>query len=541
MKKLVFAAACAGWWTTAALGAPTTQADAWRLLRQGSFGPKPAEVERVAARGAEAWIDEQMAMPATRYPEYPWVAANRPAACVDDRTAPLRADSFCARDNYTLFPLQVQFFRNALAAPDQLRQRVAFALSQVFVTSGVHNPRNYAMARYQQLLADHAFGNYLDLLRAVTLSPQMGDYLDMANNNKANPAAKTEPNENYAREVLQLFSIGTWRLERDGSLTRGLAGEPIPAYDQEAIEGFAHVFTGWTYAPVPGAASRNNNPRNFEGALQPVAANHDTAEKELLLGAVSAAGKAPAADLEFALRDIFMHPNVGPFLGKELIRKLVTSDPSPAYVERVAAAFADNGRGVRGDLGAVVRAILLDPEARAHASPDAMGKLLEPALFLAGMVRALDAPSDGVYLLAQSAALSQNVFYSPSVFNYYPADYRVPALGRPGPEFALLTSATALARANVVNTLVYGTIAPDASVYGATGTQVSLNAYAPLARDARALVDRLDADLLGGAMSPAMRDAILAAVSAIPASDTTGRTRAAVYLVFASPQFQVQR
>jgi uncharacterized protein (DUF1800 family) len=519
--------------------AATSPADAHRLLRQATFGPTPAEVQRVAAMGPEAWLDEQLSLPATRLPDYPWIPANRPTTCVDDRTPPLRADSYCARDNYTLFPLQVQFFRNAIAAPDQLRQRVAFALAQVFVTSGVHNARNYAMARYQQLLADHAFGTYRELLRAVTLSPEMGDYLDMANNNKANPATRTEPNENYAREVLQLFSIGTWLLEQDGSLRRGGAGQPIPAYDQEAVEGFAHVFTGWTYAPVPGAAARNNNPRNFEGTLQPVAANHDTASKELLNGTMTRANLAPAADLDFALANIAAHSNVGPFIGTQLIRKLVTSDPSPAYVARVSAVFADNGHGVRGDLKAVVRAILLDPEAR-EPLPDA-GKLAEPVLYLAGMARALGAATDGVYFRTQAATLSQNVFYAPSVFNHYPAAYEVPGLGRPGPEFALLTSATTIARANAANTLLYGTINPDASVFGATGTQVDLGRYTAVARDAGALLDRLDLDLLGGTMPTAMRAAILVAIQALPATDVAGRARAGLYLVFTSPQYQVQR
>lgn len=538
MKANVIALAVAIATVATGAQAATTPADAHRLLRQASFGPTPAEVSRVVAMGATAWLDEQLAMPASRYPEYPWVPTNRAATCVDDRTLPLRPDSYCARDNYTLYPLQLAFFRNAIDAPDQLRQRVAFAWSQVFVTSGVHNARNYAMQRYQQLLVDRALGNFLDLLRAVTLSPQMGDYLDMANNNKANPAARTEPNENYAREVMQLFTIGTWLLEQDGTLRRDAAGAPLPAYDQEVIEGFAHVFTGWTYEPAPGATPRNNNPRSFEGTLRPVAANHDFGEKELLGAVLAPPGRAPADDLEFALRNLFEHPNVGPFISRELIRKLVASDPSPAYVARVAAVFNRNAQGVRGDLASVVRAILLDPEARSGASS---GKLLEPVLYLTGMARALHAATDGAYFRSQAAALSQNVFYSPSVFNYYPADYVVPGLGRPGPEFALLTSATAIARANVANTLVYGTIAPDASLYGATGTQVSLAAYTPLAKDAPALVARLDADLLGGAMDTAMREQVIAAVNAVSATDAVGRVRAGLYLVFASPSFQVQR
>jgi len=527
----------------AALSSADAYADAVRLLRQASFGPTPAEAQRVAAMGAAAWVDEQLALPATQYPAYPWMPANRPDGCVDDRTQPVRPDSFCARDNYTLFQLQLQFFRNALAGNDQLRQRVAFALGQIMVTSGVENARNYAMRQYQQVFLDRAFGNYYDLLLAVTLSPEMGEYLNMVNNNKTNPATGAEPNENYGREILQLFSIGTYLLNADGTRQLDASGVPIPSYDLARVKGFARVFTGWTYPTVAGLQPRANNPRNYLGDMLAVDANHEFGTKVLLNDVVSPANLTMAQDLAFAHQNIFNHANVGPFIGKQLIQKLVTSDPSPGYVARITAVFNDNGAGQRGDLRAVVRAILLDPEARGARKIDpSYGKLAEPVLFMTGLARAVDARSDGVALRNSSNALGQFVFYAPSVFNFYPFDYVVPGTALLGPEFGVQTSTTAIARANFANGLIFSNaIAPDASVYGATGTAPNLSAYTAVAMDANALADKLDRELLAGRMSTAMRSAIVSAVSAASASDPLARARAALWLVAVSPQYQVQR
>jgi uncharacterized protein (DUF1800 family) len=527
----------------AALSSADIAADAVRLLRQASFGPTEAEVARVSAMGATAWIDEQLAAAPTPYPDYAWMPANRPDSCVDDRAPPVRPDSYCARDNYTLFPLQTQFYRNALTQPDQLRARVAFALSQIMVTSGVDNSRNYAMRHYQQILVDRAFGNFHDLLLAVTLSPVMGDYLDAVNNNKSSAAAGTNPNENYAREVLQLFSVGTYLLNADGSRQLDAAGKPRFTYDSAEIKGFARVFTGWTYPTVAGAAARNNNPRNYLGDMLAIDANHETGTKVLLNGVVAPAGLTMPQDLEFAHRNIVDHPNVGPFIGKQLIQKLVTANPSAAYVARVTAAWDNNGVGQRGDLRAVVRAILTDAEARGALKIDpAYGKLVEPVLYQASLVRAFNGASDGVYLRAQSAALGQFVFYAPSVFNYYPFDYVVPGTALLGPEYGIHTSTTAIARANFANGLIFSAqINPDASVYGASGTRIDLAPYQAVAGDAGALADRLDRYLLAGAMSAAMKAAIVSAVNAIPASDALNRARTAAWLVASSPQYQVQR
>ena len=523
----------------APLAAADYRADAVRLLRQATFGPTPAEIDRVVSMGAAAWVDQQLSLAPTQYPNYAWVTDGRPASCVDDRDT----NTFCNRDNYTLFPLQVQFFANAFANPDQLRARVAFALSQIMVTSGVDVSRNYAMRHYQQTLYDRALGNFYDLLLAVSLSPMMGDYLDMVNNNKSDPTRGTDPNENYAREILQLFSVGTYLLNADGTQQLDAAGKPRFTYEQAEVKGFSRVFTGWTFPTVAGAVARNNNPRNYLGDMRPVDANHEFGTKALLSGVVAPANMTMLQDLQFAHNNIFQHPNVGPFIGKQLIQKLVASEPSPAYVARVSAVFDNNGAGQRGDLRAVVRAILLDPEARGARKIDpAYGKLVEPVLYLTGVARALGARSDGVYFRQQSQNLSQFVFYPPSVFNYYPFDYVVPGTQLLGPEFGIQTSTTAINRANFANALVFSTgVAADATVAGATGTQLDISRYQALAADAGALADQLDRDLLAGSMSTAMRSAIMTAVNAVAATDTLNRARGALYLVLTSPQYQVQR
>jgi uncharacterized protein (DUF1800 family) len=527
----------------ASLSSDDVRADAMRLLRQASFGPSDGDVDRVVALGASAWIGSQLALPATPYPAYQWVPTTRLATCVDDSTKPVRPDSFCARDNYSLFPLQLQFFRNAIANPDQLRQRVAFALSQIMVTSGVANARNYAMRDYQQIFLDHAFGNYYDLMLAVTLSPEMGDYLDMVNNNKTDAAAGTDPNENYAREIMQLFSVGTDLLNPDGTLQLDASGKSIPTYQLAEIKGFSRVFTGWTYPTVAGAAPRNNNPRNYLGNMLAVDANHEFGTKVLLSGVVAPANMTMSQDLAFGLQNIFNHPNVAPFIGKQLIQKLVTSDPTPAYVARISAVFNNNGAGQRGDLAAVVRAILTDPEARGARKIDpGYGKLVEPVLYMTSVARALAGQTDGVFFRNSSNTLGQFLFYAPSVFNHYPFDYVVPGTQLVGPEFGIQTSTTAIGRANFANSLVFSSaIAPDATVFGSTGTQVNLATYQAVAIDSAALANLLDRNLLGGRMSDTVRSAVVSAVNAASPTDALARARAGVWLVMTSSQYQVQR
>jgi len=517
------------------LSSAQIQADAVRLLEQSTFGPNDALVAHVVTIGAPAFLDEQLAASGSRYSSAKYVPFGQAVTY-----CPTDPDPQCRRDYYTLFQLQNDFFRNAITGNDQLRQRVAFALSQIFVTSGLDINVAYGMATYQQIFLDRAFGNFEDLMTRVTLASVMGDYLNMVNNDK--PVLGVNPNENYARELLQLFSIGLWELNADGTPILDANGAPVPSYDQSTVEGFAHVFTGWTYPVLPGVPQRMHDPKNFLGDMVGVATNHDTGAKALLNGVIEPANLDMASDLASAIRNVFVHPNVGPFIGRQLIQKLVTGNPSPQYVARITSVFNDNGAGVRGDVKAVVRAILLDPEARGDVKLDpGYGKLREPVLFMAAAARAVDARTDGVYFGPAGATLGQNLFYSPSVFNYYPPDHVLPGSTTIAPEFAIQNSSTFINRDNVANTLAFGTIAPLATYPGATGTQPSWTSLQAVAADANALADKLDATMLHGTMSPAMRAGVVAAVNAVAATDTLTRAKTGYYLVVTSSEYQVER
>jgi uncharacterized protein (DUF1800 family) len=455
---------------------------------------------------------------------------------------PTGSASTCGRDNYSLFPVQAQFFRNALTGPDQLRQRVALALSQIFVTSGVKINQPYAMAAYQQLLLNDAFANYRTLLNDVTLSPAMGHYLDMVNNNKGNAIAGA--NENYGREVLQLFSIGVSLLNPDGTPQLDANKQPIPSYTQTTIENFSNVFTGWTYPPMPGATAQWTDPTYFLGQMAPIEAHHDMTAKVLFNGTPVPAGGTAEADLKIALDNIFNHPNVGPFIGAQLIQHLVTSNPSPAYVQRVAAVFANDGKGVRGDMQAVIQQILLDPEARGDIETGATyGRLREPALFIAGLLRSVGGSSDGVYLLQQSANLEQSIFDAASVFSFYPPDYPLTGTALVGPPFAIYDATSSLNRANFLNTLLSDTngIAADPTVTGATGTQLNLSAWQTDAADSATLINTINQLFFHGAMPADMQSVLTQTVNAIPSSNPLARAQAALYLALSSGQYQVEQ
>lgn len=523
------------------VAATTPEADVVRFLEQATFGPTDALIAQVQNIGIDAWLQEQFAAPVSGYPSLTPYPGNSAVGC------PTGSPTTCFRDNYTMYPLQVRFFQNALTGPDQLRQRVAFALSQIFVVSGVQIQQPSSMAPYQNILTNQAFGNYRQLLYDITLSPAMGDYLDMVNNDKPNPTTGVEPNENYGREVLQLFSIGTVLLNPDGTPQLDAFSRTIPSYDQETIEGFAHVFTGWTYAPLAGQTPRAHNPANYQ---QPMIlyrdnknndANHDKGAKTLLnypnaKWATLPANQTGEVDLNRALANIFYHPNVGPFISKQLIQHLVTSNPSEGYIGRVAAAFNNNGAGVRGDLKAVVKAILLDPEARGTAKGEGnYGHLREPVLFVANVLRAFNATSD--YVLAnQATAMGQNLFNAPSVFNYYPPDYVVPGTPILGPQFALQSSSAALSRANFINTIVFGRIGTAPA-----GTQIDLSGLQTLAANPTALVDKLNHLLMHGTMSAAMQTEIIKAVNSVNTNNPKLRAQTALYLVATSSQYQVER
>ena len=428
--------------------------------------------------------------------------------------------------------VQKRFFTNALTGQDQLRQRVAWGLSQIMVASAVKINNPSAFVLWQNMLQNDAFGNFSTLLTDVTLSPVMGNYLDMVNNDK--PGNGVDPNENFAREILQLFSIGLEQLNPDGTPQLDGSGNPIPTYGQDEIIGFAHVFTGWTYPTKPGATAKFRNPEFYGGPMIAFDTHHDTGSKLLLNGVTLPAGGTTQADLTAALQNIFNHPNVGPFICRQLIQRLVTSNPSPEYVGRVAAVFADNGSGVRGDLKAVVSAILMDPEARRGDDPAQVqpsdGKLKEPVLFITNLLRAMNGVSDGASLSDRADDMKQPPFFSPTVFNFYHPDHVIDGTTLVGPEFEIFDTSTDIARINFVNTLVYGSVSGT--------TTVDISGYVPLAANPDQLVTAVAAVMLHGQVSDNMRSTLVSTLSGIP--DNTRRTKAAFYLIGSSSQFQVE-
>jgi uncharacterized protein (DUF1800 family) len=523
---------------------PLASADAARLLEQATFGITASDLTHVQSVGIDAYINEQLAYAPTQYTGFAYTPHTAPAGCKSDGSNPPDASSLCARDQYTPFQVQRAFFTHALNNPDQLRQRVAFALSQIMAVSSVEIYEAYGLADFQNVLLRDALGNYRTLLEDVTLSPPMGHYLDMANSDETNPQTGTVPNQNYAREVLQLFSIGLVALNPDGTQQLDASGAPIPTFDGDTIDGFASVFTGWTYPPLSGASSQWTNPINLAGTMVAFPEHHQAGTKALLNGYTVPANQTPAQDLANALDNIFNHPNVGPFISQRLIQHLVTSNPTPAYVARVAAIFANNGQGVRGDLSAVVRAILTDTEARGVApATNVFGHLREPALFITSGLRSLGGQSDGVLLRSASSAMGQPIFSPNTVFSFYPPSYQIPGTQTLAPEFGIQNAATALARANFINTVIMqGGATPDPTVTGSTGTTINLAPLASAGGNA-ALIAQLNQTLMHGSLANDASNIILTAADSAAANSTDplAAARAASYLLLTSAQYQVER
>jgi len=520
---------------------PTTASDAVRLADQASFGPTEALVTTIKAQGAAAWVAAQMALPATsRYSSGQGDAIHTYTGTADFCTG--RGDD-CWRDWYSTSPLLWDFYRNAVGQPDQLRQRTAFALQQILVVSNLDVSGTYGFRNYHNNLLAYAFGNYRDVLRKVTLSPVMGDFLNNANNDK------DAPNENYARELLQLFSIGTCELESDGSLK---GGKCSPTYTNDTVRAYAYALTGWTY-PAGGASRYGCWPKGanctyYGGDMVKVDQYHDTKERQLLGGVKLASGHTADTALETVLDSVMNHPNTPPFIGKQLIQQLVSSNPSSAYVGRVSAAFAAGsykgfGTGKRGDLAATVAAVLLDDEARTETPGRSAGKLREPVMMFTGVLRALDGTTDGDALgWWWGETMQQHVFRPPSVFNFYPPDYPVPGTTLVGPTFGIHNANTAL---NRLNFLVYlldwgGSSATGSTVPGAVGTKVNLAAMSTDAANAGTLVDRLSMLALGRTLPATARTEVVKAVEA-SGSNAANRVKTAAYLVFGAPQYHVQR
>ncbi len=544
----------------------TSDPDIWRLLNQATFGASQEEAARVKQLGIAGWINDQINQPVSGYPDarYNRIQLGTTADCTTSMPGGGNypndsPEAMCVRDHLTLAMLQRDFFTNALSAPDQLRQRVAWALSQIVVTSGNENDLSYAhvMSRYQSIMFQEAFGNYETLLRKVTYNPAMGNYLDMVNNDRA-PAPPTTstrvPNENYAREIMQLFSINLVELNQDGSPLLDAQNKPIPTYGQTEIGEFAKVFTGYTYSSAanPGGPATGKQGRYYGAPMVPYpttnTAGHDPNEKTLLSGTVLPAGQTAQTDIDAAVRNVFMHPNTPVYVGRQLIQRLVTGNPSPGYVSRVAGVFINNGSGVRGDMAAVVKAILLDSEARGPAKGASdFGSLREPVLMVTGLLRALSGVTDGSRLEGQTSNLGQRPFYSPTVFNYFMPDSKVPGTAILGPEFGIHTTVTAVGRANLVYALVYGGYNADTTIPYSTGTRLFLAPFEAIADNPAAMVSLVNQTLAGGQFPASLEPTIATAVNAITLStpptpaQLTARARMAVYLMASSYDYQVQR
>lgn len=502
-----------------------------RLLDQTSFGPTLTDIQHVQTVGLSNYLNEQFtATPTT----LPLIASTPPTPCATN-----------------LVPcLQSEWWQATLTAPDQLRQRVAFALAEMFVISS-NSVNSRAVVAFQNMLVNDAFGNFYNIMNDVTLSPGMGAYLNLLNSNKPGVVNGVTQiaNENYARELMQLFTMGLFLLNQDGTFQLDGSGNPIPSYTQAQVQAFARAYTGWTYATSSGGSPSSfpNNSANYTMAMAAVESAHDVGSKSLLNNTVLPSGQTAEQDLTGALQNIFNHPNVGPFVCKQLIQHLVTSNPSPAYVSRVAQAFANNGSGVRGDMKAVVTAILLDQEARAgdtSASIDG-GHLREPILWLAATMRGLgftnndavagnDVVANASYSTVgnYTANLSEKPYASGSVFNFFPPEYVIPGTTINAPEFGIENTASAVLRLSLANTVVYN---------GISGFKVDLSATSSLgqlASNPSNLVDTLNTIFMHGQMSSQMRSTIVNHISTL--TDMGQRVRVATYLVLTSSQYKIE-
>jgi uncharacterized protein (DUF1800 family) len=500
----------------------TTAISAARFLDQTSFGPTSTSIAQVQQLGVQAYLNQQLNTSPTLLADIP---VPYPTQCSS-------ASYPCAES---------EWWNAVLNNNDQLRQRVAFALSELWVTSSA-SIVGEGMTPYMNTLAKDAFSNYRTIMQDVTLSPAMGLYLNMMNSNK--PAAGQIANENYPRELMQLFTIGLSKLNVDGTPQLDGSGNPISPYAETDVQGIARAFTGWTFSNIDGTAPTRfpNNSNAYDYPMQALAANHDTSAK-VFLGASLASGQTAQQDLNSALDTIFNHPNVGPFVCRQLIQHLVSSNPSPAYVARVATVFNNNGGGVRGDMKAVITAILMDSDARAgdtNASFDG-GHLREPVLYITDVLRALgftptdaNATADYAYMSLSNYAnnLSERPMRSGSVFNFFPPSYVIPATQLNAPEFGLENTASVVLRLSLADSLVNNRI---------SGFKVDLSATSALgvmaASNPGQLVDTLSALLMHSQMPANMRTAIVNHVTAI--SNTAQRVRVAIYLVITSSAYKI--
>ena len=519
-----------------------TAPDAARFLTQASFGARSVdEIEALRVEGLAHWLWAQFGAPTQLHTVY-----------LDSQKS--RETAGKATDEMSYEAIWQQWLKGT----DQLRSRSAFALGQIMVISNIApDIRPYAMSSYMDLLNRNAFGNYRTLLGEVTLHPAMGYYLNMIESEKDDAVKGIHPNENYAREVLQLFSIGLVELNPDGSQKLDASGKPVPTFGETEVKGFAQAFSGWTFA-----SQNPTKPDDFHNADENLDSNwvtpmkafpslHSAEPKKLLGNVTLPGGQSPEKDLNDALDNIFNHANVGPFIGRQLIQRMVTSNPSGGYIGRVAAVFANNGAGVRGDLKAVVQAVLLDPEARAVPSLQSanFGKQREPVIRFATFLRALGAASqNGInsihYLDGADQALGQSPLLAPSVFSFFSPNFRQPgAVAKANlysPEFQITTETSVVGSLNFFSSFF------NDEGYGNGDSRLKLD-LAPLqalAATPALLVDRLDALLFAYQMSATTRQRLLQMVGALPgtsAQERKSRVKAALIVTAMSPDFVIQK
>lgn len=544
-------------WPSNAVAVDPVEAEAARFLHQASFGATRIEIEKLKAGSISGWLDEQLAMPA-QPSMVSYIQAKFDSS--PDYLPPFGI-------KYTPELVGQKFWSNALTAPDQLRKRMAFALHSIFVVSQVdsnlfHQARAYA--NYLDHLDRLAFGNFRALIEEVALSPAMGIYLSHMRSMKEEPALNRLPDENFARELMQLFTIGLYELNPDGTEKLDNRGQPIETYGNADVMALAKVFSGWGW----GLDDNQLSEANFRWGMPESTAKgparadlrrmkaypgmHSQAEKKLFNGKLQAltipANTAPSDSVRLALDTLFNHPNVGPFISRQLIQRLVTSNPTPAYVGRIAAVFNNNGKGVRGDLGAVVRAILLDSEARLPPTPGA-GKLREPVLRAAHSLRAFNARSaSGEFTMAtELAGLGQRANYMPSVFGYFRPGYVPPnttlaQAGMRAPEMQIIDESTVSQWFNATELMLREGLGWYGSVRDVTlplSTEISLAATSPLA-----LANHINLMLFAGRMSSGLRKNIIDAMLGVAndASDRDAqRARVAIYVAMTSPEYFVQR
>jgi uncharacterized protein (DUF1800 family) len=511
---------------TAARGA-VTPAQASRFLAQASLGADYAEIQRTARIGPNAWLNEQFARP---------IGYHQPL--LDQRLQRgLEVTSEHRRWSW---------WQQVMDGPDPLRQRVALALSEIFVVSDnadavASNPAG--AANYYDMLLRNAFGNYRDLLLEVSLHPMMGAYLSHLRNDKSDPRSGRYPDENYAREIMQLFSIGLFQLKPDGTLLKDGHGLPIPTYDNDDITELAKIFTGLSF-DGPDRDFGDGEP-SWTRPMRMYEEHHERGPKYLIRGRTVPAGQTGMQDIAAAVDNLYRHPNVGPFISRRLIQRLVTSNPSPAYIQRVAAAFANDGHGVRGNMKAVISAILLDLDARAWptAGGIAKGMLRESFLRRVQLARAFDASNlHGTFPITDGGApddFGQRPLSSPTVFNFFLPDHQPTGIiadaGLYAPEFQIVTTVTAITSANALRGQIRGVMNND--VNNALEVRLNLHDEIAIAADPRALVDRLNLLLMYGAMTNPMRQVLIHALEQLP--DPEERVMTALQLIVIAPEYVV--